>query len=117
MKSFFPNGKSDLLDNIYGVGATPATYLASFSRFYSKHPNHPFLQKLVYESFSEFIDINVCKYENHKNLTIHFVGSIAYYFESILRKVMEDKGLEMGIIVKQPIYNLVKFHLERGDVF
>jgi hypothetical protein len=32
------------------------------------------------------------KYENYKNLKVHFTGSIAFYFSDILRQVANDKG-------------------------
>ncbi len=114
-KNWIPGGKSEILDNVYNNKA-PAVYLATFAKFLSNNRTHPFIENLVSRSFDEFITRHVCKYENYKKLPIHFVGSVAYYFQNVLSKVLEDKGLEMGIVIKKPIENLVKFHIERGDL-
>lgn len=114
-KDWIPGGKSEILDNVYGK-KYPAVYLASFARFLSNNREHPFIQNIVYESFKEFITRHVCKYENHQNLPIHFVGSVAYFFEKVLNRVLIEKGLKMGIIIKKPIHNLAKYHMESGDI-
>ncbi|MCR9289535.1 MAG: hypothetical protein NXI23_19345 [Bacteroidetes bacterium] len=114
-KKWVPGGKSEILDNIYGEGS-PAVYLASFAKFLSDNRTHPFIQEIVYLSFDEFITRHVCKYENHENLPIHFIGSVAYYFKNILAKVLKSKNLTLGVVIKKPINNLSKFHLEQGDI-
>jgi N-acetylglucosamine kinase-like BadF-type ATPase len=112
-KEWVPGGKSEILDNIYGEGS-PAVYLASFARFLSNNKNHPFITEIVYECFEEFVRRHICKYENHQNLPIHFIGSVAYYFKHVLDRVLKDKGLELGVVIKKPIHNLAKFHIEQG---
>ncbi|MFQ5583415.1 MAG: hypothetical protein ACE5GL_03155 [Calditrichia bacterium] len=109
---WIPGGKSWILDKIYGEGVL-AVNLASFARFMSDNKHHPFVKKLVNASFDEFISRQVCKYENHQNLSVHFVGSVAFYFKHVLCKVLVDKGLNLGMVIKKPIDNLAKYHLEK----
>jgi hypothetical protein len=105
-----PGGKSEILENIYGAGAAPNVYLASFARFLSENKNHIFIQKLVRNGFEEFIKRHVCKYEGHQELPVNFIGSVAYHFSEILENVLKEKGMHIGKIVQKPIDALVTFH-------
>jgi N-acetylglucosamine kinase-like BadF-type ATPase len=106
----FPGGKQEVLDGVY-EGLSPNVYLASFSRFMSDHKKHFFIEKLVYQAFSEFVDRHVRKYTGHLHVPVHFIGSVAYHFSDILKIVLEERRLTCGVIIKKPIDNLVKYHL------
>ncbi|MCB0584023.1 MAG: hypothetical protein KDD06_01660 [Phaeodactylibacter sp.] len=107
----YPGGKEKMLSHIYGK-ETPNVYLASFTRFMSQHKNHPFIQRLLYSSFAEFIDRHARKYHNHLSLPVHFIGSVAYYFQDVIRVVLEERAMRPGNFIQKPIDNLVSFHLE-----
>jgi len=109
-----PNGKQELVDKIYG-SSTPAVYLASFGKFMAQNKTHPYLLNLIEESFDSFIRRHVCKYENHQNLPIHFVGSVAFYFKNILNDALKKKGLRLGIVIKRPIENLAQYHFGKRN--
>lgn len=109
-----PGGKAEILDNLYQK-EHPNLYLSRFTRFLNQYYEHPFVKELSKDCFREFVKRHVCKYEGHETLPIHFVGSIAHYFEEALRDVIVDEfGLTMGKIVKAPINNLVAYHLRNG---
>ena len=108
-----PGGKSEILDNLYEK-PNPNLYLSRFTRFLNTHSSHPFVEELSKDSFREFIRRHVLKYEGHKSLPIHFVGSISHFFEKPLREVVEEFGLNMGQIIKAPIDKLVAYHLEKA---
>lgn len=111
----YGNDHQVFLDHIYTKpGAN--VYLASFSRFLSNRKDHMYIQNLVRKAFSLFIERHVRKYKNHNHLPIHFIGSVAYHFADILKMVLEERNLQMGIVIKKPIDNLVKYHLEREKV-
>ncbi|MEZ4986396.1 MAG: hypothetical protein R2795_15380 [Saprospiraceae bacterium] len=104
-------GKQVILDTVYN-GEPPNVYLASFTRFMSEHKDHPFIQRILYRSFAEFIDRHVRKYEGHLSLPVHFIGSIAYVFQDMLKIVLMERAMHYGIFIKQPIDRLVDFHKE-----
>jgi glucosamine kinase len=106
----FPGGKQAMLDHIYGE-ETPNVYLASFTRFIKRHQTHPFLQHLLHVSFAEFIDRHVRKYQNHLSLPIHFIGSVAFHFQEVMRAVLEERAMLAGIFIQKPIDHLVHFHI------
>lgn len=108
-KEEFELTKDGFLTKIYQE-PTPGRFLASFAKFISQHIADPYLYQLVYTSFDLFFKRNVMKYDGHKDLPIHFAGSVAYYFGNILRDVAVTNGLQIKHIIQEPIAGLTLFH-------
>lgn len=109
----FPEGEHDIKDKIYEKGAN--AYLATFTKFLGEHLSHPYIQSLVAESLGEFLDRHVLKYSGAQSVPVHFVGSIAYHFQDILNKCLEERRLKLGNVVRKPIYPLADFHTKNLD--
>jgi hypothetical protein len=91
-------------------GERPAAYLAGFSKFVFQHRDDPFIYRLIYEGFGLFLDKNVSKYEDYLRFPVHFSGSIAFYYSSILRKACADRKIQVRNIVEGPIAGLTLYH-------
>lgn len=98
-------------DRMYGSNAN--VYFASLSKFISSNPTHPFIAKLLYDGFDEFINRHVSKYKDVEKLPVHFVGSVAWHYSGQLKKVLTDRGLHCGEILQKPIDALVLYHLNQ----
>ena len=85
-------------------------YLADFSKFILERKDHPFIQHLVFEELKNYFDYQVMPYEESKHCEINFIGSIAYYYEDILRAAAAEYHLRVGSIVQKPIEKLVEYH-------
>lgn len=109
----YPEGPDAIKDRVYEKGAN--AYLASFTRFLGDHSQHPYIQKLVADSLGEFLDRHVCKYSGYQHVPVHFVGSIAHHFQQVLEKCMEERKLQLGVVIRKPIYPLAEFHLHPLD--
>lgn len=110
LETFIGGGKEKVLQKTYGK--EPANvYLASLARFLSQHLDHPFIQRILYRSLSEFIDRHVRKYDGHMRLPIHFVGSVAYVFQDMLNIILTERNMTLGRLIRQPIDELKKYHL------
>lgn len=105
----FPLSREEFLEKVYQQ-ERPSAFLASFTKFIFQHLKEPYCYKLIYNSFSEFYENNVMKYENFRNLKVHFTGSIAFYFSDILRQVANDKGITVKNILEGPIAGLTLYH-------
>ena len=112
-KKEHPEGADAIKDLAYEKGAN--AYLATFTRFLGDNLQHPFIQKLVAECLGEFLDRHVSKYQGYQHVPVHFVGSIAHHFQVILSKCMDDRKMELGKIVRKPIYPLAEFHMGSSD--
>lgn len=108
-KERFGLNKDAFLTAIYQE-PMPGRFLASFAKFINEHISDPYMYKLVYDAFTTFITKNVVKYEGYKEVPVHFTGSVAYYFNNILRKVAVDQGIYIKHITEHPIAGLTLFH-------
>lgn len=112
LEEVVPGGKDEILDKLYGPDPSNV-YLASFTRFMGVHREHFFIQKLLYNSFEDFIDRHIRKYKGHLSLPIHFIGSIAYTFQDLIKIALQERDLHPGIFIKKPIDQLVSFHTQQ----
>ncbi len=105
----FNLGRSEILGSVY-TGGHAASYLAGFSKFIFHHKEDPFLYKMVYRGFATFLEKNVMRYDNFQDYPVHFSGSIAFYYSSILRKAAADRGVLVKNIVEGPIAGLTLYY-------
>ena len=91
----------------------PKPYIASFARFLHDNLQDPWCYQVVYNSFKSFIERNVVKYPDYQQHKLHFVGSIAYHYANVLRKVATDMGLRVHHILEDPIAGLVLYHADK----
>ena len=108
-----PEGEHAIKDRAYEKGAN--SYLATFTTFLGQHIDHPYTKSLVAASLGEFLDRHVLKYSGAQSVPVHFVGSIAYHFQEILQKCMDERKLKLGNVVRKPIYPLAEFHTKNLD--
>ncbi|MFT5951921.1 MAG: glucosamine kinase [Bacteroidia bacterium] len=93
----------------------PNVYLASFSPFISKHIDHLYFREMVYDGLDKFVNIHVLCYDNYKDVPVHFVGSIAYYFKEVLQKVALKYSFTVGKIEKRPVEPLAQYHINKKN--
>jgi glucosamine kinase len=106
------NSRENILERVYRQ-PFPNRFLAAYSKFVFQHLAHPFMTELVKNCFHRFFETQVEKYSFDKRTPVHATGSIAFYFNSVLKNVAEERGIQMGTIVEAPIAALTLYHLER----
>jgi len=101
----------DALQNMYH-SSRPNAFLADFNKFVVERKNHSYFKKMVSEEMRNFFEYQVLPYEESKESEINFIGSIAYYYENILRSVASELHLNVGHVVQKPIESLVSYHIK-----
>lgn len=104
--------KEIVIKNVYQK-ERPNAFLASFAPFMSDNITHPFIIDLVKGGFEEFVQASILTYADYNQYECHFVGSIAYSFDLLLREVCETHQIKVGTILKSPINELFNAVLER----
>lgn len=104
--------KDDILQNVY-MKPFANVYLASFAQFIHKYKDHPFFRTIVKDGIRKYIEIYLECFADHKKYTVHFVGSIPYFFEDILKEIIAEKEITLGKIIKEPIEELVQYHINK----
>ena len=105
--------KEIIFDNVY-FQPNPNVYMASFTKLLSNYTEEPFVKRMITEGMERFFKAHVCCFDSHKEVPVHFIGSVAFYFQPLLKQVAQEMGIIVGTIVRRPIENLVKYHLARG---
>ncbi len=102
----------DILERVYQK-PLPNRFCASFSKFvYDINVNIEYSRNLVKSSFEDFFKNLVSHYPNYKDYEFNCIGSVAYNFRNVLEEVATDYGMKMGKIMRSPIDDLVKYHIE-----
>ena len=102
-------GIEDAIRNMYHNPRANA-YFADFNKFVVENKTHPYFQNMIFDEMKNFLDYQVLPYAEAKDAEINFIGSIAYYYEDILRAAAAELNLNVGTIVQKPIESLVEYH-------
>jgi len=116
-----PKATYDLMLNQYGLTKENIlwavynephanVYMAKFAKMLTQSPDREYIESMVYEGFKDFFRHNVVCSEGYKTLPVHFVGSIAFHFKDLLRRVATEFGCELGNVDRQPIFKLLEWH-------
>ena len=84
-------------------------FLASLSPFIHAHLDDPGVAALVRRNFVDFLRLRILPL-GRPDLSVGFVGSVAYYYEVPLREAAIELGISVGRILKSPIEGLAEYH-------
>ena len=88
-------------------------FCASFSKFvYDNNVHAEYSRKIVKTSFVDFFENLVSHYPNYKDYTFNCIGSVGYNFRNVLEETATDYGMKVGKIIRSPIDDLVRYHVE-----
>jgi N-acetylglucosamine kinase-like BadF-type ATPase len=90
--------------------AMPSRYLAGFAKFISDNANQTYFYQLLFDSFTSFAKNYIIRYRNFEKFKCHFVGSVAFHNQEILKQVARYSGFEIGNIIQSPIDGLTFYH-------
>lgn len=88
----------------------PSRYLASFAKFISENIDQTYFYQLMFDSFTAFTKNYIIRYPNYTDFYCHFVGSVAFHNQEILKHVAKYTGFKIGNIIKSPIDGLTNYH-------
>lgn len=108
-EQLFGNDFNAIVKKLYSE-TFPNRYLADFVLLLRKNRGHFMVENIIEDCLNDFFHAQILKYRHSWKSPIHFVGSIAYEFKEVLKALCEQYELELGNIVKSPIYNLVAYH-------
>ncbi len=107
----FGISKAEIFDNVY-MKPHANVYLASFMRFISSFSKHEYVDQMIKTGMKHFMSNHVCCFDNYSNMKVHFIGSMSFIFEKQLRFSANELNISVGKIIKQPIDNLVNYHIK-----
>ena len=103
--------RDELIEKVYRTPA-PNEFIASYLPFFSQHIQHPYCNYFIDFGLTEFLKIYVLRFRDYQQLEVHFVGSVAQHFESILREACAKLEIKVGKIIASPIEGLLEYHIK-----
>ena len=104
--------KDQLISSIYS-SSNKKYNVANFSFFLKKHESNNQIRKIISNSISNFLSRYVLRYihmkSDYSNLTVGFVGSVAFNFSDIIDEIMSKHNMKY-IIIKKPIDYLINYY-------
>lgn len=87
----------------------PNRFLAGLSPFLLQNKAEPAVRKLLEDSFRAFFTRNVMQY-NYQALPVHLIGSVAYYYQELIREVATSLDIRIDTVLQSPMVGLVSYH-------
>ena len=108
-KKIYNYNRDNILDAIYNL-PFPNRFLASFCEFYADHLSNQYIFDMVSNSFREFFTNQIKQYKGYKKLPVSFVGSVAFFFEPLLRQIATEFEVNIDQVLRSPINALAEYH-------
>jgi len=104
--------KEQVLTRVYRE-PRPNTYLATFMPLLSEFRDADYTRSLLREGLDAFLTRYVTPFPQHRELPLHFVGSVAFHFQEELRERAKLLGLRVGEVTRHPVEGLVQYHMAK----
>jgi N-acetylglucosamine kinase-like BadF-type ATPase len=102
--------QADIINKVYRE-PMGNRFLATTSLYIMEHLDNPLLCDLVIQNFRQFFRFNIKPY-NRPDLPVHFVGSMAHYYEQQLNEAAQAEGFHVGLIMQSPMEGLLTYHAQ-----
>ncbi|MEP7231666.1 MAG: BadF/BadG/BcrA/BcrD ATPase family protein [Ginsengibacter sp.] len=108
----FVTTDNEILNAVY-TQPLPNRYLASFAIFLAENRGHYMIENIIADGLNDFFRTHIVKYKESGHLPIHFTGSIAFGFKDVLEQLCDKYQLRIGMVLKNPMEGLIRFHLNK----
>ena len=113
--NYYNTSPQEIMETVYKQ-AFPNRYLAQFTKFIAENIKETEMYDLVFKSFSDFINKNIKQYD-YQSYPVYFMGSVAFYFEDILKDACLTNEVWPAGIIQSPLNKLLAFHRENASFY
>lgn len=89
----------------------PNAYLATFAKFLIKHKDTDFCKQYIVAEMEDFVENYIKQFDNHTEVPVHFIGSIAFYLKDELETILTKHNIKIGNVLRRPIDGLIEYHI------
>lgn len=111
----FDLSADSIKENIYKK-ENPNAYLAKFAEFIFRNERNEYFNSVLKKGMKDFFKNRIRTYDNHQDVPVHFIGSIAYFSSDIIYKTAKKYNVKVGNIVRRPIDGLIEYHQKMLDL-
>lgn len=109
LNSHYHLTRDNILQSVYQL-PYPNRFLATFAPFAFEHRKEPSIRELLDRQFSLFFQRSVLLLEGSQQLPIHFVGSVAHFFQEEIALNAVPFGLQLTHFQQDPMAGLIQYH-------
>ena len=107
----FDTSYSAIIDVVYH-SASPSAFLGSLAPFLAENKKDPYVLGLIRNNFKAYIERILLKY-NVAEYPVGIVGSFGWACRDILVPMLEESGITVSKVIKEPSEELCKYHISR----
>ena len=111
-ENWTPERADDIIENIYNL-EKPNLYLATFFRFMHENKQEVIFDAIFKQGIQHFFDLHIKCFDNYKEYSLTFVGSVARYLSDYIAEISLKEGMQIQEIIRSPIDSLVKEHFRQ----
>ena len=111
-KAKYNTSAVEILDAVYKQ-PLPNRYLAGFAGFLVENRGHFMVENIIEDGLNDFFFNHIYKYRESWTLPLNFVGSVAHGFKDVLKDLCNSYELQLGIVLKNPMEGLIKYHKQK----
>ena len=104
--------QTQIMNKIYKSNETKS-FLASFVPLMGTRVYDPQIREIVFQSFTDFVEVFVKPIPEFQSYSIAFCGSPAYWFQDILRDVLSQHELSLHKAIANPADELFKHYVTK----
>ncbi len=101
--------RDNILESVYKL-PFPNRFLATFAPFAAENREDNVIQGILKRQFELFFQRSVLPLNGSQRLSVHFVGSVAYYFEPEISAAGRVEKVSLGKFCKDPMDGLILYH-------
>jgi N-acetylglucosamine kinase-like BadF-type ATPase len=101
--------RDNILQSVYQL-PYPNRFLATFAPFAFEHREEPSIRELLDRQFSLFFQRSVTLLQDSQHLPVHFVGSVAQFFQEEIARNAVPFGLQLARFQQDPMSGLIQYH-------
>ncbi len=90
----------------------PNRLMSQLAPFVQRHIDLPIMRRLTHEAFNDFFATQKIHYPQEANLFWHLSGSVAYFFQDIIKQAAAEQQCKLGMIVASPMEKLIEYYLK-----
>lgn len=105
----FDSTYTAIIDGVYH-SASPSAFLGSLAPFIVSYLDVPYISGLIKGNFKAYIDRILTRYDVSK-YPVGIVGSFGWACRDILVPMLEQSGITVSKVIKDPVDELCKYHI------
>ncbi len=105
----FDSTYTAIIDGVYH-SASPSAFLGSLAPFIVSYMDVPYISGLIKGNFKAYIDRILTRYDVSK-YPVGIVGSFGWACRDILVPMLEQSGITVPKVIKDPVDDLCKYHI------